>query len=94
MFSRAAIAILQDVRGDCASQSPPTAYHLSRRVERVCGSAITRVGLTNNVSPKLKTPPSESSGNTVTAGQFAIFDSMLPAIGIDKFHYHEPHAEH
>ncbi len=23
--------------------------------------------------------------------QFAIFDSMLPAIGIDKFHYHEPH---
>ena len=30
----------------------------------------------------------------LTAGQFAIFDSMLPAIGIDKFHYHEPHAEH
>ena len=27
----------------------------------------------------------------LTAGQFAIFDSMLPAIGIDKFHYHEPH---
>ena len=30
----------------------------------------------------------------LTAGQFAIFDSMLPAIGIDKFHYHEPKAEH
>ena len=30
----------------------------------------------------------------LTAGQFAIFDSMLPAIGIDKFHYHEPAAEH
>ena len=30
----------------------------------------------------------------LTAGQFAIFDSMLPAIGIDKFHYHEPHAAH
>ena len=30
----------------------------------------------------------------LTAGQFAIFDSMLPAIGIDKFHYHEPLAEH
>ena len=27
----------------------------------------------------------------LTACQFAIFDSMLPAIGIDKFHYHEPH---
>jgi len=30
----------------------------------------------------------------LTAGQFAIFDSMLPAIGIDKFHYHEPAAAH
>ena len=30
----------------------------------------------------------------LTAGQFAIFDSMLPAIGIDKFHYHEPTAAH
>ena len=30
----------------------------------------------------------------LTAGQFAIFDSMLPAIGIDKFHYHQPHTEH
>merc|ERR1719313_1927034 len=24
----------------------------------------------------------------ITAGQFGIFDSLLPAVGVEKFHYH------
>ena len=28
---------------------------------------------------------------TLTAGQFGIFDSMLPAVGVEKFHFHAPH---
>merc|ERR1719327_859274 len=27
---------------------------------------------------------------SVTAGQFGIFDTMLPALGVEKFHYHNP----
>merc|ERR1711920_388134 len=27
----------------------------------------------------------------ITAGQFGIFDTMLPALGVEKFHYHKPH---
>ena len=27
----------------------------------------------------------------ITAGQFGIFDSMLPAVGVEKFHFHAPH---
>jgi solute carrier family 25 phosphate transporter 3 len=27
----------------------------------------------------------------ITAGQFGIFDSLLPAMGVEKFHFHEPH---
>ena len=27
----------------------------------------------------------------ITAGQFGIFDSLLPAVGVEKFHYHAPH---
>jgi len=30
----------------------------------------------------------------LTAGQFAIFDSMLPAMGLEKFHYVDPAAPH
>jgi len=26
----------------------------------------------------------------ITAGQFGIFDSMLPALGVEKFHFHDP----
>jgi len=29
----------------------------------------------------------------ITAGQFGIFDTMLPALGVEKFHYHDP-AKH
>jgi solute carrier family 25 phosphate transporter 3 len=28
---------------------------------------------------------------SITAGQFGIFDSLLPAMGVEKFHFHEPH---
>jgi solute carrier family 25 phosphate transporter 3 len=28
---------------------------------------------------------------SITAGQFGIFDTMLPALGVEKFHYHKPH---
>jgi len=28
---------------------------------------------------------------SITAGQFGIFDTMLPALGVEKFHYHAPH---
>merc|ERR1719201_2987286 len=27
---------------------------------------------------------------SITAGQFGIFDTMLPALGVEKFHYHNP----
>merc|ERR1712070_984707 len=27
---------------------------------------------------------------SITAGQFGIFDTMLPALGVEKFHYHAP----
>merc|ERR1712216_905273 len=27
---------------------------------------------------------------SITAGQFGIFDSLLPAMGVEKFHYHDP----
>jgi len=27
---------------------------------------------------------------SITAGQFGIFDAMLPALGVEKFHYHNP----
>ena len=30
----------------------------------------------------------------LTAGQFAIFDSMLPVMGLEKFHYVDPAAGH
>jgi len=30
---------------------------------------------------------------SITAGQFGIFDTMLPALGVEKFHYHDP-AKH
>jgi len=28
---------------------------------------------------------------TLTAGQFLIFDTMMPVMGVEKFHFHEPH---
>jgi solute carrier family 25 phosphate transporter 3 len=28
---------------------------------------------------------------SITAGQFGIFDSLLPAMGVEKFHFHAPH---
>jgi solute carrier family 25 phosphate transporter 3 len=28
---------------------------------------------------------------SITAGQFGVFDSLLPAMGVEKFHFHEPH---
>merc|ERR1712078_562145 len=30
---------------------------------------------------------------SITAGQFGIFDSLLPALGVEKFHFHDP-AKH
>ena len=30
----------------------------------------------------------------ITAGQFGIFDTMLPALGVEKFHYHDPKSHH
>merc|ERR1711998_276319 len=27
---------------------------------------------------------------SITAGQFGIFDSLLPAMGVEKFHFHDP----
>merc|ERR1712139_113532 len=27
---------------------------------------------------------------SITAGQFGVFDSLLPAMGVEKFHFHEP----
>jgi len=29
---------------------------------------------------------------SITAGQFGIFDSLLPAMGVEKFHFHDPAA--
>ena len=31
---------------------------------------------------------------TLTAGQFAIFDTIMEATGATKFHFHDPSAEH
>merc|ERR1712232_111525 len=31
---------------------------------------------------------------SITAGQFGIFDSLLPAMGVEKFHYHDPASHH
>lgn len=31
---------------------------------------------------------------TLTAGQFGIFDSVMAAIGAEKFHFHNPNEEH
>ena len=31
---------------------------------------------------------------TLTAGQFAIFDTIMEATGATKFHFHDPKAEH
>jgi solute carrier family 25 phosphate transporter 3 len=28
---------------------------------------------------------------TLTAGQFLIFDTMMPVMGVEKFHFHQPH---
>merc|ERR1712176_1106179 len=30
----------------------------------------------------------------ITAGQFGIFDSLLPALGVEKFHFHDPKSHH
>merc|ERR1712216_1075049 len=30
----------------------------------------------------------------ITAGQFGIFDTMLPALGVEKFHFHDPAKHH
>jgi solute carrier family 25 phosphate transporter 3 len=30
----------------------------------------------------------------ITAGQFGIFDTMLPVMGVEKFHFHDPKAHH
>jgi solute carrier family 25 phosphate transporter 3 len=30
----------------------------------------------------------------ITAGQFGIFDTMLPVLGVEKFHFHDPAAHH
>jgi len=31
---------------------------------------------------------------TLTAGQFLIFDSMMPVMGVEKFHFHDPKGHH
>ncbi len=31
---------------------------------------------------------------TLTAGQFVIFDTMMPLLGASKFHFHDPNAPH
>merc|ERR1719164_101988 len=31
---------------------------------------------------------------SITAGQFGIFDTMLPALGVEKFPYHNPASHH
>jgi len=31
---------------------------------------------------------------SITAGQFGIFDSLLPAMGVEKFHFHDPAEGH
>jgi solute carrier family 25 phosphate transporter 3 len=30
----------------------------------------------------------------ITAGQFGIFDTMLPVMGVEKFHFHNPASHH
>jgi len=30
----------------------------------------------------------------ITAGQFGIFDTLLPVLGVEKFHFHDPAAHH
>lgn len=30
----------------------------------------------------------------ITAGQFGIFDTLLPVMGVEKFHFHDPKAHH
>merc|ERR1712195_470653 len=30
----------------------------------------------------------------ITAGQFGIFDTLLPVMGVAKFHFHNPAAHH
>lgn len=31
---------------------------------------------------------------TLTAGQFAIFDSVMDVLGASKFHFHDPKGHH
>jgi len=31
---------------------------------------------------------------SITAGQFGIFDTLLPVMGVEKFHFHDPKAHH
>jgi len=31
---------------------------------------------------------------TLTAGQFLIFDTMMPIMGVEKFHFHDPAKPH
>jgi len=31
---------------------------------------------------------------TLTAGQFGIFDTIMKAVGAEKFHFHDPAAKH
>merc|ERR1711937_1128498 len=31
---------------------------------------------------------------SITAGQFGIFDTLLPVLGVEKFHFHDPAAHH
>jgi len=31
---------------------------------------------------------------TLTAGQFGIFDSVMAAVGAQKFHFHDPDQKH
>merc|ERR1712238_195784 len=30
----------------------------------------------------------------ITAGQFGIFDTLLPVLGVEKFHFHNPASHH
>merc|ERR1719387_606238 len=31
---------------------------------------------------------------TLTAGQFGIFDTLMPMMGVSKFHFHDPAGHH
>ena len=66
----------------------------SRRRASARGASCMIPRVRSTPSPRCTQPAAPRRIGGLTAGQFAIFDSMLPAIGIDKFHYHEPHAEH